>query len=267
MKYTYTTPFSYGLNTIVVEREHPDLMGLNFAIAKIQATHDFILDLHQETLVVLLSGAVTYTWSSQQETVQRRDPFHEPPSVLHLNDQTSCKIRAEMQDAELIVVATANEHSFNPKLYRPDDLASIDVVGEEILGGKTKREKRVFFDRTSCPQTNLFCGELVTYPGCWACYPPHLHTEPEIYYYRFFPESGYGFSEQGDTVFKVKQNDLVGISEGKTHSQVTAPGYAGFIFWAQKLQDNGKDIDYRLVQEHAWLDAPDATYFPNAPSI
>ncbi|MGH0054349.1 MAG: hypothetical protein ACQ5SW_13240, partial [Sphaerochaetaceae bacterium] len=74
MKYTHTTPFSYGLNTIVVERDNPDLMGLNFSIARIQATHDFVLDLHQETLVVLLSGAVTYTWGSQQEMVRRRDP-------------------------------------------------------------------------------------------------------------------------------------------------------------------------------------------------
>ena len=267
MKYTHEAPFSNGLNPLVADHENPELMGLNFSIAKIQASHNLVLDLHQESLIVLLSGSVTYEWGTQKESAQRSDPFYEPPSALHLNSETSCTIFANTLNAELIIVATENEKIFESKLYRPGDLASVEVVGDDMLDGKTKRKKRVFFDRKSCPETNIFCGELVNFPGCWACFPPHLHTEPEIYYYRFLPESGYGFSEQGDEVFKVRHNDLVGIPDGKTHSQVTAPGYAGYIFWAQKLQDNGKDIDYSLVEEHAWLDAPDATFFPNKPSV
>lgn len=267
MKYSHISPFSYGLNHLVVDSLNPELMGLNFAIAKVNTDHAVVLDAEQEKLVVLLSGSVTYDWDGQKITVKRSDPFHESPTALHLNSKSVCTVEGGEEDAELIVVSTENAAHFASKFYSSEDLASEELVGEEVLDGKTKRIKRVFFHRNTCQETNLFCGELVNYPGCWACFPPHLHSEPEIYYYRFLPESGYGFSEQGDEVFKVTHNDLVGIEDGKTHSQVTAPGYAGFIFWAQKLQDNGKNIDYHLVEEHAWLDDPAATFFPEKPSI
>lgn len=171
MKYTHEAPFSNGLNPLVADHENPELMGLNFSIAKIQASHNLVLDLHQESLIVLLSGSVTYEWGTQKESAQRSDPFYEPPSALHLNSETSCTIFANTLNAELIVVATENEKIFDSKLYRPGDLASVEVVGDDLLDGKTKRKKRVFFDRTSCPETNMFCGELVNFPGCWACFP------------------------------------------------------------------------------------------------
>lgn len=46
------------------------------------------------------------------------------------------------------------------------------------------------------------------------------------------------------------------------HSQATAPGYAGYIMWTQRLRDNGKEIVYTLDDAHAWLDKEDAKIFP-----
>ena len=67
---------------------------------------------------------------------------------------------------------------------------------------------RTFFDRSNCPETNFFIGEVVHFPGKWSSYPPHQHVEPELYYYKFLPENGYGLAEYGDDAFKVKNNDL-----------------------------------------------------------
>lgn len=263
MKYSHDAPFSYGLNQIVIADSHPEMMGLNFDVLKLKPRSTYVLAMQREKLIVLLNGTVEYVWGNEKEIVHRNDCFHEFPNPLHLDERIEVEITNTGEaDCELIVVSTHNIAHFKPKLYRTDDLASVEIVGETSLQGKTKRIKRVFFDRSTCPQTNIFCGELVNFPGCWACFPPHLHEEPEIYFYRFLPEIGYGFSEQGEDVYKVRNNELVGIPDGKTHSQVTAPGYAGFIFWAQRLLDNGKDIVYSLVEEHAWVDKPDAVFFP-----
>lgn len=263
MKYTRTAALSYGVNSMVQATSYPELMGLNFDVLKLRPGETHTLTYQREKLVVLLEGRVSYTWHGQQQSVERASCFHDLPHPLHLDCNSDVTIANEgSDDCELIIVSTENEKSFLTKLYRPEDLSSVGIVGETELDGKTKRIKRVFFDRSVCPQTNIFCGELVNFPGCWACFPPHLHVEPEIYFYRFLPEGGYGFSEHGDEVFKVRHNELVGLPGGLTHSQVTAPGYAGFIFWAQKLQDNGKDIEYHLHKDHAWVEEPEAKFFP-----
>ncbi len=57
-------------------------------------------------------------------------------------------------------------------------------------------------------------------PASGPLYPPHQHVEPELYYYKFLPENGYGLAEYGDDAFKVKNNDLTGMPENVTHSQV-----------------------------------------------
>ncbi|MDT3359240.1 MAG: 5-deoxy-glucuronate isomerase [Spirochaetota bacterium] len=264
MKYNHTSPFVYGYNPLVIASHNPELMGLNFAILKLGKKTNYCISLQKETLAVLLTGSITFTWNNHIKKVKRDNPFHDSPSLMHFDSFTECRVINDGDaDCEIIIISTDNPKHFEARMYMPEDLASQEIVGETLLDGKTKRMKRVFFDRTTRPETNIFCGELVNFPGCWACFPPHLHTEPEIYFYRFLPEMGYGFSEQGDEVFKVKHNDLVGIPDGKTHSQVTAPGYAGYIFWAQRLQDNGKNIDYRLVSEHAWVEEPDAVFFPD----
>ena len=143
-----------------------------------------------------------------------------------------------------------------------EELLCRELVDADKLDGKVKRIKRAFFDRSVCPETNLFCGEVVNYPGSWACFPPHLHIEPEIYYYKFFPEQGYGFGEFGEEAVKVVNRSVTCNPGGQLHSQATAPGYAGYIMWTQRLQENGEDIVYTLDKKHAWLDEESVQIFP-----
>ena len=98
-------------------------------------------------------------------------------------------------------------------------------------------------------------------PSIWSSFPPHSHVEPEIYFYKFLPENGYGFGEFGDEAYKIKHNDLTGMPDEKTHSQCVAPGYAEYYLWVIRLQDD-KDIVTTVVPEYAWTTEPGAKYFP-----
>ena len=116
------------------------------------------------------------------------------------------------------------------------------------------------FDHRQVMQRDDF--EIFHYINPATCsYPPHQHVEPEIYYYKFLPENGYGLAEYGDDAFKVKNNDLTGMPENVTHSQCAAPGYSEYYLWCIRLQDD-VDIVTTVVEEHAWVTAPDAKYFP-----
>ena len=66
-----------------------------------------------------------------------------------------------------------------------------------------------------------------------------LHAQPEIYYYRFAPEHGYGHAELGEDVMKIKQHDLLRITGARDHSQTAAPGFDMYYLWAVRhLDDN-----------------------------
>ena len=75
--------------------------------------------------------------------------------------------------------------------------------------------------------------------------------EPEIYFYKFLPENGYGYAEVGDTVYKVHHNDATCMAHGVTHSQATAPGYAEYYIWAIRLRDSRPRAG-RRQRETAW---------------
>ena len=141
-------------------------------------------------------------------------------------------------------------------------LCANEERGAGQMNEASTRLVRTFFDRSNCPGTNFFIGEVVLFPGKWSSYPPHQHVEPELYYYKFLPENGYGLAEYGDDAFKVKNNDLTGMPENVTHSQAAAPGYAEYYLWCIRLQDD-KNIVTTVVPEYEWVTAPDAKYFPD----
>ena len=261
MKSTYNK-LQKGYNLLVSRAEHPDMMDSEFGVLVLDKGESYALDAQEEYVFCLNCGAVRFAWDDQEKTVERKSCFRDDPFVLHICAGTKVSVTAISDHAEINMANTHNEKHFANKLYNPEDLLCSEVVDQDKLGGKTMRHKRVFFNRQTCPETNLFCGEVVNYPGCWACFPPHLHTEPEIYYYKFFPAQGYGFAEYGNDAIKVKNNSVTCNPGGQLHSQSTAPGYAGYIMWTQRLQDNGKDIVYGMEQEHAWLDEPGVKIFP-----
>lgn len=253
---------SQKVNKYVCREKNPEMMDSEFSVIYLKSGEMFEISTEEEYIFCLNCGRVLFQWDNARETVQRVNCFRDDPYVLHVHSGTCVKITCLSDSAEINAANTHNDKAFDNKLFKPEDFMYLGTVDVKKLDGKVKRIKREFFNRSVCPETNLFCGEVVNYPGCWACFPPHLHEEPEIYYYKFFPEQGYGFSEFGEEAIKVVNRSVTCNPGGQSHSQVTAPGYAGYIMWIQRLKDNGSDIVYTLENEHAWLDAENVKIFP-----
>lgn len=254
---------SEKMNAYVTREKNPEMMDSEFGVISLNKGELYTLFTKEEYVFCLNQGHVIFRWDDNEEKAERKNCFSDDPTVLHVHQGTKVELEALSDKVEINVANTNNEKIFENCLIRPDELMCHETVESEKLDGKVKRIKRVFFNRSICPETNLFCGEVVNYPGCWACFPPHLHEEPEIYYYKFFPEQGYGFAEYGDEAIKVCNRSVTCNPGNQLHSQVTAPGYAGYIMWTQRLQNNGKDIEYRLDETHAWLDEEGAKIFPD----
>lgn len=263
MKYTSKKPFEKGYNEMISAVEHPEMMGLEYGVVAMENGDVMNFDYAQEVVYDLLFGEVTLTWNGNMETVYRKDCFHEGAILLHVPENTKVSITCQSEKAEIAVCRTENKKKFEARLLRPQDcLSANEERGAGQMNECSTRMVRTFFDRSNCPETNFFIGEVVHFPGKWSSYPPHQHVEPEMYYYKFLPENGYGLAEYGDDAYKVRNNDLTGMPCNVTHSQAAAPGYAEYYLWCIRLQDD-KDIVTTVVKEHAWVTGEDAKYFPD----
>lgn len=262
MKISKNVPFSKGYNKIVTKEEHPEMMGMEFGVLLMDSGDKLSFNYKKEVIYVIMTGKVTFYWNNNRKTVERKSCFHEAPVLLHVPQNTPVTIECVSDTAEISVSTTDNTRDFEAKLMEADDcLCANEERGKGTLNDCSSRLVRTFFDRSNCPQTNFFVGEVVSYPGKWSSFPPHTHVEPEIYFYKFLPENGYGFAEIGDDVYKVKNNELTGMPCRKTHSQATAPGYAEYYIWVIRLRDDA-DIITTVEPEHQWTTAKDAKYFP-----
>ena len=237
-----------------VSMDDPDSQGCEFGVIYLEAGEEYSFVTEHEYLFCLCTGSVDFSWDGNTYSAARMDWIAEEPVVLSVPVGTDIRILCSKGKAEINYACTENSRSFEARLICPGNLLSVSIADENRLDGKLKRIKRVFYDWDSHPDSCLFCGEIVNFPGCWACFPPHLHDEPEIYHYRFSPRQGYGFSEFGSEGRKVCDGDTMCIPGGMLHSQATAPGYYGYIMWTQRLKDNGHMIEYRMTEDHKWLE-------------
>lgn len=255
--------FVKGINSIVSEEKNPDMMGMNFDVIAGQKNDVYDINKSKETVVVLLFGKVIFEWDGKKQEVERKSCFHNNPIVLHVSKETPVKVTILSDVAEIGFATTDNKNTFEPMLFSDEDLlCANEERGAGTLNECSTRLVRTFFDRSNRPKTNFFIGEVVSFPGKWSSYPPHTHVEPEIYFYKFLPEDGYGFAENGDDVYKVKQNDLTTMPANIRHSQTTAPGYAEYYLWIIRLRDD-EDMVTTVVPEYEWTNSPDAKFFPD----
>ena len=64
------------------------------------------------------------------------------------------------------------------------------------------RTVRTVFDYENAPYSNMVNGEVINHQGSWSSYTPHSHPQPEVYYYRFQREEGFGACFIGDNAYK-----------------------------------------------------------------
>jgi 5-deoxy-glucuronate isomerase len=259
-----------GYNSIATFQDlpwgDPKNLKMNFGIVKLGPNSDYLISDPLEKAILILSGGATLRWSSKDEKyseemdVSRKSVWAEDPWCLHVPKNITVEIETSKSEIVCAICTTKNEIIFPAKLYSPKECKS-EERGKGTMNETSTRIVRTIFDDSNSPEANIVLGEVINYPGKWSSYPPHYHAQPEIYYYQFLPEQGFGFSMLGDNAEIVKNGDAVTIFN-ETHSQTSAPGYAMYYIWAIcHLEGNRygpKSKTPIFVPEHTWVMKPES---------
>jgi 5-deoxy-glucuronate isomerase len=246
-----------GLHWITRAGERELDTGMSFGLLRLAAGVRFSSDGEGERAFVLLSGAVELSWGSTRTEARRDSLFDERPTTLHVDERDTVEIAA-LGEAELAVVATANERRFAARLFEPASLLDEERRGENRVDDAAFRFVRTVFDERNRPEANLVLGEVVSLPGRWSSWPPHHHPQPELYHYRFDRPEGYGHGELGADVYRVAHGDTLKIVGGLDHAQVAAPGYAMWYLWAIRHLPQARYTTPEFTAEHRWTMTPGA---------
>lgn len=262
IKISSQQPFGYGYNAITTMDENDDNTMMDFGILRLKSGQVAIDTDQKERAFLLIKGRVLLEWQGSQQEIVRNSILEENPWVLHVPKGIEVKVTGISHDSEICVTKTVNDVNFTAKLYTPEDCASEDR-GKGSMQEASTRIVRTVFDYSNAPYAKLVLGEVVDYPGKWSSYPPHYHPQPEIYFYKFAPENGYGFSQLGEEVVKVKNNDTVKILDNVSHPQVTAPGYAMYYVWVIRHLDDNPYVKPVFEPEHLWVMERNAKIWPD----
>jgi len=255
-------PFQKGYTSITeLNGKHAEML-MDFGILKLDAGDSEENQAAKERAYLLISGEAVFKWLGKELCMKRNNCFDEDPWCLHVPAGISVKIKSLADGTELAVIMTENEKSFEAKLYTPEECRS-EQRGKGTMKETSTRTVRTIFDFSNAKSSNLVLGEVIDHPGKWSSYPPHHHPQPEIYFYKFNPENGFGYAELGEEVLKVRNNDTVKITEGMTHPQATAPGYAMYYLWVIRHLENNPYIQPTFLPEHLWVTKEDAKIWPD----
>ncbi len=214
---------------------------------------------NKETAFLVLLGEGKFTYEGKVETFKRNSLFDEKPFVLHVPKGVEVTIESS-KSLEVLIQKTENDKTFSPVYYTPDVVVE-RLLGDNVLNNTSRRVIRDVFNYDNAPYSNMVLGEVITLPGKWSSYPPHHHPQPEIYYYRFDRDNGFGTCYIGDNAYKVENHSSANIEGGLTHPQNSAPGYAMYYAWLIRHFDNDpwtKRID---DPKHTWTLEKDVEIF------
>lgn len=205
----------------------------------------------QETAVLLIQGEVTLRWEGQTAHGVRSAWYEEDLTCLHVCKGTEVTVTAD-GDSEILIQKTVNERLFPAKLYRADDCI-INMSGEGLCGNTAVRRVVTVFDYQTAPYSNMVLGEVMSNQGNWSAYLPHEHPQPEVYFYHFDRPEGFGAAFVGDEAFKSVDGSFTAIPGGRTHPQVTAPGYRMYTCWMIRHFDDNPWTDRIDDPRYTWL--------------
>lgn len=253
--------FQHGYNAIT-HRTDDTKMLMDIGVYLLRKGETIILyDIECETVVLPLEGFVQLSWEDQSKEVCREDIFQQSPHCLHVCKGIEIIIEA-FAESEVLIQKTNNHNIFASRLYLPEECTS-EEAGANTLDKTSYRTIRTIFDYSTAPYSNLVIGEVISHPGRWSSYPPHHHKQPEVYYYRFNKEQGFGCAMVGDEAFRVKHNSFLTIPGGLDHPQATAPGYAMYFCWMIRHLENDPWTKRIFEAEHKWLLESDCKVWPN----
>lgn len=213
----------------------------------------------QELAWILLYGKGKAEFDGQTVEMDRPNPFDYSTYCLHQAAGGTSVITASAP-CKVYVQKTTNHHSFPTRMYLPEDTDTWRR-GEDNCAGACLRDVRTSFDYESAPWSNMVLGEVVNLPGKWSSYPPHGHPQPEVYFYHFEKEQGFGAGWVDGEVHELHNNGLAVITEG-THAMSMAPGYACCYVWGIRHLAGDPWEKTRIDDPtHEWLNDPKAEFW------
>lgn len=227
------------------------MMDVGLLIMEDKETYEFV-ETRKESAYLLLEGDVTFVYCGNEVRGIRLNTFYHEPWCLHVPCNTEVKVISHGH-SEIYVQKTENETEFEAKVYEPKDVCVQRAGSNGELMGCMRRNIKTIFDFENAPYSNMVLGEVLNYPGKWSSYPPHHHTQPEVYFHRFDYPNGFGVSFANEEVYTSGHNGLTVINHG-FHSQGTAPGYAMCYVWGIRHLAGDPWEKTRINDEgHEWL--------------
>lgn len=227
------------------------LMNIKIKLLSAGESAEFC-DPANETAILLIAGEVEFEFDSVRKCASRRSQFLDKPCCLHFSRKLKAKVTAK-SDSRILIQQTDNDNDFGYKWYGASDLL-LQEFGKEQWDGAAHRQVLTLFDYESAPYSNMVLGEVIHKPGCWSSYPPHYHPQPEVYYYEFDKEQGFGVGFNGDAAYKVENQGVLAITPMHTHQQVAAPGYSMCYVWMIRHLSGDPWRKTRIdAPEHKWL--------------
>ncbi len=250
-----------GYNSITSLDDESNITMMDFGILVLDEGETYEDAEGKEKAYLLLKGGVVFEWDGERAEARRDSFFDENPVALSVPSNTAVKVTSLSADTQICITRTYNDRQFSSRYYSKEDCRS-EMRGRGTMGETSTRIVRTIFDYTNARESNLVLGEVITYPGKWSSYPPHHHPQPEIYYYRFLPEQGFGFAMLGDEVVKVHDHDTV-VIDNVSHPQTAAPGYAMFYVWVIRHIDGNPYITPIFEAGHTWVTDKNARIWPD----
>ncbi len=227
------------------------LMDVGYLILEPGDTYEFGDD-RKEISWLMMVGKAELEINGKKTEMERPNPFDYNPWCLLMSAGDSCKLTA-IEHSEFYVQATYNDKKYTSVLYTPDDTDTWRRGADGELNNLMKRDVRTCYDYENAPFSNMVLGEVVNLPGRWSSYPPHAHPQPEVYFYYFEKEQGFGAGWSNGEVHELGHYGCSIITEG-THSQVMAPGYACNYIWGIRHLDGNPWEKTRIDDPaHEWL--------------
>ncbi len=261
MKIKQNGPFQNGYNSVTaLDGAHSEML-MDYGILKMEQGQSITDEAKLEKLYVLLYGEISVECEGQTWVAKRDNFLDNDFWLIDVPAGSSVKVTSVAEDSEVAVVRTENEKSFPAKVH--DNTNSvIETRGVGYMNDAGTRIVKTMMDHSLAPESNIMIGEDVHYPGKWSGFPSHSHNQPEIYYYKFYPENGFGLLKLGDEGVMMEHNDTILISPDLVHPQVSAPGYAMYYLWIIRHLDGNPYIKPNFEEQHLWVEQPGAKYWP-----
>ncbi len=253
--------FDFGYTEIVSKEKYPEML-MTFGILKLKKGEVFESREPLERIFILLNGNIVLSWEDKKYEIKRDSIFNEDPFTLNVPSKVVVKIECLSDSAELTLHKTENDKIFESHFYDQKDVVQ-EKRGLGTMNDTGTRTVRTIMDKSISKDSNFMLGEDVHYPGKWAGFPSHSHNQPEIYFYRFYPNNGFGLLRLGDQGVCLEENNTVLIPPDLVHPQVAAPGYAMYFLWIIRHLEGNPYLGPDFEKQHIWAGEPDAKIWPD----